>query len=621
MTERPSLLAELSSRDRWRGWRDVDPVPHAYLDTMMFRAALVLTLVAFLLKVVLIATGALELGIEGDEGARILAASQNSGSLADAFKFFVMKWSNIHPPGDIALRAAYFSLVYPLFPGLDPVSAAMYFSAALGSIGALLLTDAARRIGGGLTALIFAVLLAFTWGFHNPSLSGMGEGTVIPFFALQIWLLVKGIVERSHATLLLSAVTTLVASLMRPEPVFLLPGICLGVWYAAGLATATAYGAIASSYSIAKNIVPTLINPSAITIFNFAENYAFKGIEVSKFHTTGVGRGLLSDPFPMAIFVIIALAVTGLVPVMRTWNAREPQERTTGDLANMVIFLAAVLYLAVTITSVITGRTANASVRLGYLPQYLLLMCAAYGVARLLRTGAAGAISRFDLALLTGAPRFRWQVLAGAIALLLVTTALQAREFAVLGTKRGPQNALKVRDWLLANTSPNDGFFLDRSFYRDNWIVGYLARRPDVCVYFACRAPAPPKPDPKTATPYCGQLGRLCAYKPMHTFIRVKRPRWFFTHTGKLSKIWLENQKGFFGQEHGERGWSLLLQYSQPLAAADTAKASTPINDTKPDPFPEAAIVPRRVTTYDGFSFVLTPRFSNGSFVIYEAKY
>lgn len=619
-----ALIAGLFAANRWKNWigPNATALP-ADIDRLLYRLAITIALLILIAKYVLIARGALELGLEGDEGVRILNAAKLSESWSKAFDFFVGKWAGIHPPGDIALRAIYFNVVFAAFPDLQPVPAAMYFSATLGAIGALLLIAAARKMGGGFTALLFSMLLASLWGFHNPSLSGMGEGTVIPFFALQFWLLVKAIVDRSHRLVLASAAAGLVASLFRPEPVFMLPGLCLGIWYAAGLFTATAYGAIASSYMLAKTFIPMMLNPKALTVFNFSEYYAFKGIELTRFHKTGFGNGLINDPFSLAIVPILAVVAVGVLLAHRSTTARS--ESNIRDLANLVVVLAAVLYLALTITSVVTGRTANASVRLGYLPAYLLLLSASYAAARLLVPRLRDTLTAFVDRLRAGPPGNRYAAIAAVAALVVAGAVLEARAMAFKGHKRGPQNTLDIRDWLAKNTKPSDGIFLDRAFNRENWLVGYLARRPDVCAYFSCLPNVVPAPDQKDPDLKCDLLGRICMFRTAHTYIRVKRPRWFVSHTGKISEIWLVNQQNFFGA-NAMRMWSFIYQYSSPLAPSSPPASEKPAAKANEPAQPIAAstdtsFVPRRVTTYDGFSFVLTPRFSNGSFVIYEAKY
>lgn len=482
------------------------------------------------------------------------------------------------------------------------------------------------RLGGGFAALALSILLAVSWNFHNPSLSGMGEGSVIPFFALQIWLLVRAVLEGSRRLVLWSAAAALLASTFRPEPVFFLPGICLALWYATGFVTAVLYGAIASSYLVIKTAYVTVLSPEALTILNLSKFYhSFRGVPLLEFDRSGFGSSLMHDPFRWAFAVLLAVALIGLMLPRGSDHDRDAGRRT---LTVAVILLGVAGYLALTVTSVVTGRTANASVRIAYLPSYMLALAASVGIARLIMLALGERWTALELELL-GLSRQARIVAVAFLALLTVGgVALEARHIASKGTTRGPQNAYAIRDWLLANAAPGDGILLDRMYNRENWLVAYLANRPKVCAYVACDVPLAAEPATTDPKEDCGAGGRFCIYHRMvHSFIKAERPRWFVSHTGKFSQDWLKIQEGVLGPR-GLVLWSFVYPYSQ-VATPPAGVAAAPSPDAVQAVAPasagaakkDASFVPRKVTLPDKFSFVLTPRHSTGQLVIYEATY
>lgn len=594
------------------------------VESALIRLALGIVLLVLIAKLFLVAHGYLELGQEGDEGARInVAARLALEGWGDVLAFPFEKWTSIHPPGDIALRAIVLKLASGIAPNATPVTIAMMLSAVLSAIGAALLIDAARRLGGGFAALALSILLAVSWNFHNPSLSGMGEGSVIPFFALQIWLLVRGLLERSQRLVLWSAVATLLASTFRPEPVFFLPGLCLALWYAMGFVTAVLYGAIASSYLVVKTAYVALLSPDALSILNLSKFYhSFRGVPLMEFDRSGFGSSLLHDPFRWAFAALLVVALIGLMLPRGSDHDRDANRRT---FTVAVILLGVAGYLALTVTSVVTGRTANASVRIAYLPSYALALAASVGISRLFTLAIGERWTELELNLLGLSQQTRIVAVALLSLLTVGGVALEARHIAKKGTTRGPQNALAIRDWLLANAAPDDGIVLDRIYNRENWMIAYLANRPKVCAYVSCDPPLAPEPatDPKED---CGPGRRFCIYHRMvHAFIRSKRPRWFVSHTGKFSQDWLKIQEGVFGPR-GLVLWSFIYPYSQPLGAAVPSAIASPSSDRTTSPAPavkekDATFVERRVSLPDSFAFVLTPRHSTGQLVIYEASY
>lgn len=580
----------------------------ARAGVILLGLALLIAMLIALAKFYLIHAGALEIGLEGDEGVRIQIAGRLAESWSDIFGFVVDKWAAIHPPGDMALRAIFFKCIFALAPGMAPVSAALYLSCGLSLIGAVLLTLATYRAGGGLAALLFAILLGTSWQFHNPSLSGMGEGTMFVFFAAEIYLLTEAILRKSTRWLFGAALAALAASFMRPEPVFLLPGLCLALWFAMGFWKAAWFGAIASGYLIAKTVIPLLLTPGATTILNFSKLYTFTGMPLWKFQYSNFGKGLLHDQFYWSIALLLAGLVLGGISQWRDY--RKSSHVPRADMVGMALVLGAILYLAITVTAVIIGKTANSSVRLGYLPSYLLQMAAAIGIARFFMSNFGERLRPLMRVLSDKPAIYGISALAAAVILIGAGVVAEARVIARRGHDRAPLDAIAVRDWVLANTRDGEGIVLDRMWNRENWMVGYLARRSDVCAYFYCKSKVALLSVPRPAGEICGVHGLACIYRRIQAALKSQKPRWLVAISGKLSSRWLGVQRSVYGNKDGTALWSFIYPYATPLQGE--AQISDPTN---------TAFTERKMTLEDGYAFTLKPHFQAGDFVVYEAVY
>lgn len=550
--------------------------------------ALALTAGLFVYKLFVIFTGRLEIGVDGDEGVRIFRATLMSQSWRDIGTYLVTAWDAIHPPGDIALRAVALNLIRAVDADINPVYAAMFLSAVSGTIGATFLVLAAHRISGGIGALFTAAMLAISWKFHNPSLSGIGEGTIIGFFGAQVYLLVDAVHSNSRQKLIASAVLGLLASFVRPEPIFFLPGLCLALWYVIGFRLSFVYGLIAASYIVLKTIVPLLFKPDAVTIFNFSERYAFKGVSLYKFFGVPYGTSLLNDPFPLSFVVLLALAIYGLYRTRTTLQLRMRTDLAAG--ANFVLLAGTLAYLLVTIYSVTSGKTANASARLGYLPAYTLFISSGYGFAQLVAGRAWPIASRYAAG--TGVVI---ALLAGVWGAAVISTKAPAR---------APVDAIPIKNWLLANVGPDDGILFDRTWNRENWLVAYVANYKKVCAYFYCAVESSATTDTFIAPANCGAHGLACLYVRIHKFVASDKPKWLVTHSGQLSARWLNSQKSLFGND-GVKLWSFVHPYSEDYSAG-TRDYKKPL---------------AKVRLVSGSEITLTPAYRSSDIYVYKIAY
>jgi len=556
---------------------------------------------------------AFEIGNEGDEGTRILAAVEWSrlswGHIAEAV---ISRWTAIHPPGDLALRTAYFKMLFGAAPDIGPVPAAMSLSIAMVSIAGLLLVAAANKIGGGVAALALSVFLFFSWNFNDLSLSGMGESTMVPFFAAQIYLLAKGIQDRSKFFLIISSLLCVVATLFRPEPIFFVPGICLALWYLNGFIFATVYGAISISFQIGRSIFSYIYYPGQMNMFNLSHYYPYSGVPaIEFFHATKFGRALLNDPFAYGLILLVILTVVGLLSQRRLVTT---DGRASSQLHfNLVLVSGTLFYLVVTVGSVILGRTANATNRLAFLPTFLMMLTAALGTASLSETLVhryAGAVNTARKVL--ERPFFKSSAVIVGVLLVLLAFQLETRELRLKTTARAPSHALAVKNWLVENTSPNDGVVLDFLWNRENWLGAYLARSEKFCAYYECTVSVDMGEN-------CGWRYTACYYKNTHAFISRDRPRWLVTTTGKFSQRWLDRvrsinrMEGVNNPELDIAAWSMIYPYSRLNSGSSQLPGHQSATDTE--------VGPRSLTLRGGTVVQLKPAFISRDFVVYEAFY
>lgn len=566
--------------------------------------ALLLLAIPLIWKLYVLATTGFELGNEGDEGTRILSSALLADTSWGNIFYYVLEHSAaIHPPGDVALRAAFLKIVFFLFPDIEPVRAAMYLSLITTLAGAILFLATAYVAGGVSAALVLSALLFASWNFHNVSLSGMGEASMIPFFAAQIYLLALAIMRQSPRLFLLSAATCCLATLFRPEPFFFVPGICLAIWRLQGFLTALAYGVIATSFQVIRTAFAYFLLPDEMNMLNFNSFYPFKGVVAGKFFATGFGQALLNDPLPYGLLILLPFALFALRGLI---VAETMRKRSNAEIVAFALSAGLIGYLLVTVTSVVTGRTANATIRLAFLPTYMLMLVAALslpGIIRRLATRlpAIGETSRVFL----GSQARTLGTAAVALVVVALATVAETRSIKKLAHARAPADALALRDWLLANTSPREGLAIDFLQNRENWMVAYLSRRPEFCAYFHCWSLKSQSIKGMRTLPYY--------YQRTHTYIATNKPRWIAVATGALSKSRLDFWRRRLDAEQTLVAWSMIYPYSRLNAAASPPLGASQKTDT--------SIGPRTLTILDNFEVELTPAFSTANFVVYSASY
>ncbi|MCH7798286.1 MAG: hypothetical protein IID28_07545 [Planctomycetes bacterium] len=493
-----------------------------YLQKHDVRIAIICVVAVFLHRAWFIFHGDFGITWDGDEAARI-AAAINSASPAGLLDVMSMEnWVAIHPIGDpvlkttIALLANHLSPVEP-----DYIKIFLILSVALFSFTAVVMYLTGRLFAGRAGALLVMVLIVGSRRLLEISVGSTGESSALPIFAGSLYFLVHSLVgtSRAHRSLYISASLLLAASCFRSEVVLLLPGLCLFLWPVFGVRRATAYGAIACSYTVAKIVLARLWFPGSMQYTNAHEWWVFASRGLWGALNGHASMSMVADIHPIVFWMSLCALLAFYVAPSRDSDRRI--RRTVSALTACFVSLSGCLIVASAL-----GFTHQAA-RLATFPLALFILIQAGVFMVWLRRMPPSAVTR-DV------------VLGLAVVLLSTVGMVGVMKTIELRKQRVPGGFSEACAWLEENVDPQEGVLIDFLEYWE-WVVHAHLITPDnshrICSYGICEVEPLSKAQfdeeyeqqvAAAKTPLERMEARMDRVtKTAHAFIREQQPTWF----------------------------------------------------------------------------------------------
>jgi hypothetical protein len=372
----------------------------------------------------------------------------------------------------------------------------------------------------------------------------MAEASFIPLLLTSLLLATEARRRSGRVSLALvglSAVLYLACTFMRPEGLFMLPGLCLCLWYLIGFWRATFFGAIAGSFEMAK-LLNSVLNAKSVglTMFNVGELYHNPTYSLVGLLRSDFARQLLNDPGSLL------LAIGSLASVAFLFSGRS-RHHLFAWRSHLLLVCSALSCLLVVFASEMTGLAPHASYRLAIVPVHLLIPAWAIAVPHVAATYfAPQALALLDRRSRTQLAWFR----TGALVLLCGWAAYQFLAVHVPALeKRQPAGLNQAMTFALGRMERDASFFPDRMRYWESALIGYAAdRSAPSCYYARCnimdqRTSAvwrEKHPGPQNAEDY--SYAEYNALR-MHLFIAEERPQYILTAAKPLWESWLQVTK------------------------------------------------------------------------------
>jgi tetratricopeptide (TPR) repeat protein len=474
-------------------------------------------------KIYYICNGTLDIQFQGDESARIFLGIRDSSlSLTHSIGEFFGKWLDAHPPADVFTKSIIFRAARFISPVeiQDYVNVALISTATLFSlvlIGSFAIGWKLLGIGGGYGAI---ALILLSKRLFIASVSGMAEMTSLPFIIFGFYFLASGIANSEYKwrDLTISALLLLWSTFYRSEIILILPGVCLALWYYAGLIKAAAFGAIVSSYTVSKLIISALFFPDIMQYTNAYKVYDYptsSWIELLK--SEFVTQHLLADT---SIWITV-LSILGLIVYLATgqWRADAKAQQSLVIFSAIFLSFTGLLFFAM-----VNGLTLHVP-RVATYPALLLIFVQLFGLISLLNQ-------------LTRRVHFPAFIYGISFVSIFILAGVKSFQYVEARAAETPQTYRQALQWLQINIYPEEGILFDYNYYWEWYFRAHLQQPETIdklCTYSYCGHILVSAPPQAGVDPFIHKLHVLA-----HEFISQSNPRWFVLIGPQRYKQWIE---------------------------------------------------------------------------------
>jgi len=421
-----------------------------------------------------------EIGIihTADEPVRIVrsATSVRAGQWYMGSAFDINMFIGIHPPGDwfyrtFMLKIASFFDTNLSQAIIDSQIIAIFTFTALLIIAYFQIAFLINPLAGLFTVL--SILMSLQIGVI--SLRAIGENTALLPFTLFLIFLVRAIKfqDKFDKNILISGIFLLMASFVRSEVILLLPIMCLILLFRYSLKSSIIFGAIASSYTVAKIIYCKIYIPSAVQYTDAYKVWSYGSYNLMQFIKTDFIAKHLRFDYPLTIFFPLMIFIIYFILRLPKSNKK---------IVEIILFPSIGMFLIITSASLM-GFTHRSPSNLTFplFGLYFVFGLVLYDLLDLL-----------DLV----KPKLKVYILSVLFILCPISAGYTTAKVVEDGKKIIPTEFVSVKNWLRQNISTSDGLLMDRLYYWDWYImagIGDLYTPQNICTYGMCEIKNFPK--------------------------------------------------------------------------------------------------------------------------------
>jgi len=309
---------------------------------------------------------------QGDEGLRIYDAYQTAlgypGRLyTGIWNSFRINFAGFHPPGDSLVRSLIIKLAEVLQVKANPIHLMFGVSLFAGIFSHYFMALICYRAPGLIAGFVSLFVFLSSYLMTELRVSSTGEALAIPLMITGVYFLQSGLRAegKSWRGVTPGGIFFLLSALVRPETAFVLPGLCLALWYVYGFKKATLFGAIAGSFDIFK-MSRSIFSPNddKLSLLNVGEKYFNKAHSLESFLKTDYFKTFQSEP--NTAFVLTA--ILGGAYCLFKCSKRDIEHKTL-----VILYGCFWSYTGVVIVSQFLGLAPHASYRMAIVSTVFLL--------------------------------------------------------------------------------------------------------------------------------------------------------------------------------------------------------------------------------------------------------
>lgn len=497
----------------------------------------------------LVRNGTFGIGYQGDEGLRVFDAYQSAlqhpnsvhGGVVDST---LETFFGVHPPGDNLIRSLTASALDTVGVSTGPVSTMFVLSIGAVAIAHVLAAEFARRSGGVAAGYLTLFFLLGSYVFNDIKVSSMGEALSAPLLVAALVLLQRALAADSAPLSLYvtSGVVFGLATFVRPEVPFLLPGLCIALWILVGFSRAAIFGLFAGSFEFAKLVNSAFFaDDDELTLLNVGASFFNGRKDLGELWRSDFIQQLVREP---GLLIFLGGCAASVVYVFST-----RERATNGWRTHAVLVSGIVSYLLINIASQFLGSSPHASYRIVTAIAPLLAITFALAIVHAANRARPYLQARYGEVLGSSIVFSVLVLLCAWGAYVFVTDRID--ELA----GRVPEGVRSSADEVLARSEPSDAIFVDHLRYWNNAMLGYFADRDaPVCNYARCAIADHGAEElwaevrSVEAVPGTRSWGEFTAVH-MHHFISTYQPSHIVIASEDLHREWTRVASGIWGAD------------------------------------------------------------------------